>query len=102
VSFLRDPFDDDVAPVPAGPTLPGEGATGDDDPMFALVCDATLDCESELRAYLYIISPFAFKVSISMSWSASGILSRLLFSAMGPSVGWRDVAAPCTNAPSAR
>lgn len=49
VSFRRDPFAEDVAPVPAGPTRDGEGATGDDEPMFAL-SDATLDCESEFRA----------------------------------------------------
>lgn len=37
-----------------------------------------------------------------MSWSRSGMDSMLLFSAMGPSVGWREVAAPCTRAPRAR
>jgi hypothetical protein len=67
VSFLLEPFAEDVAPVPAGPTRDGDGATGDDEPMFALACEATLDWESELRAYRYIISPFAFNVSISMS-----------------------------------
>lgn len=87
MSFRREPFAEDVAPVPAGPTRDGEGATGDDEPMLALACDAALDCESELRAYRYMISPLALSVSISMSWSRSGMLSMLLFSAMGPSVG---------------
>jgi len=42
------------------------GATGDEEPMCGLVAD-TEDCESELRAYRYMISPAALRVSISMS-----------------------------------
>ena len=50
VSFRAEPLAEEVAPVPAGPTRPGVGATGDEEPMFALTCDAALDWESELRA----------------------------------------------------
>jgi hypothetical protein len=49
-----------------------------------------------------MISPAALRVSISMSWSRSGMLSMLLLEARGPSVGSREVAAPVTRAPRAR
>ena len=102
VSLREEPLAEPEAAVPGAPTLVGVGgATGLEEPMCGLVAD-TEDCESELRAYRYMISPAALRVSISMSWSRSGRLSRLLLEAMGPSVGWREVAAPVTRAPRAR
>lgn len=100
VSFLLLPFADDVAPVPAAPAREGVGAIGEDEAGLEFgVCE---DCESEFRAQRYIISPFALRVSISISASLSGRLSGLVVSARGPSVGEREVAAPVTRAPRAR
>ena len=41
---------DEVAAVPAGPTLAGAGAAGEEEPLVALAWEAALDGASEWRA----------------------------------------------------
>jgi hypothetical protein len=91
-----------VAPVPAGPVREGVGAMGEEEAGLLFAWEMDDDWDSELRAYRYMISPLALRVSISISESLSGRDSMLVESARGPSVGERDVAAPETSAPRAR